>query len=62
MSEMSEEPEELTDEDLQEMLDEAIDVIAMTLPEDAGDEYWSTFRQLVESRAKEILEEYPDED
>ena len=45
---------ELTDEDLQQMLDEAIDIIAMTLPTEAGDEYWATFRQIVEARAQEM--------
>ena len=57
---MAENPDdeiELSDEDLQEMLEEAIDVLAMTLPENAGDEYWRTLRQLVEQRAQELLEE-----
>ncbi|RAK56562.1 hypothetical protein [Phenylobacterium deserti] len=54
---MTDEQTELTEEDLQEMLEEAIDIIAMTLPEDAGDEYWTQFRALVEDRAREILEE-----
>lgn len=52
---------ELTEEDLQEMLEEAIDVIAMTMPQDAGDEYWSALRQLVESRARELLEAEDDD-
>jgi len=59
---MTDEQIEITEEDLQEMLEEAIDIIAMTLPEDAGDEYWTQFRSLVEERAREILAEDAAED
>ena len=49
--------QEITQEELEEMLEEAIDVIAMTLPEEAGDEYWKALRELVEARAREFAEE-----
>lgn len=62
MSFAPDEPIDLSDEDLEQMLEEAIDIIAMTMPEDASDEYWSTFRKLVEQRAAEMMAADDDED
>jgi hypothetical protein len=47
---------ELSDEELEEMLDDAIDVLAMSLPEGADDDYWRRLREVVESRSREMLE------
>ncbi len=46
------EVEEISEEEFEAMLDEAIDVIALALPDDAEDEYWANFRRIVEQRAK----------
>ena len=52
---------EISEEELAEMVEEAIDIIALALPEDADDSYWAALRQKVERRAAEMLVE-PDED
>lgn len=52
---------EISEEDLAEMVEEAIDIIALALPEDADDSYWAALRAKVERRAAEILVD-PDED
>lgn len=56
-----EETIELTVEQLEEMVDDALDVLALALPEDAGDEYWRELRQEVERRAEQMLEEDGDD-
>lgn len=56
-----EETIELTVEQLEEMVDDALDVLALALPEDAGDEYWRELRQEVERRAEHMLEEDGDD-
>ena len=62
MTEISEETIELTVEQLEEMVDDALDVIALALPEDAGDEYWRALREEVERRAEQMLAEVDDEE
>lgn len=61
MTDHGEETIELTVEQLEEMVDDALDVLALALPEDAGDEYWRELRQEVERRAKLMLEEDDDD-
>ncbi|MDB5458946.1 MAG: hypothetical protein JWO72_687 [Caulobacteraceae bacterium] len=47
---------ELSDEELEEMLEDAIDVLAMSLPEEADDDYWRRLREVVEARSREMLD------
>jgi hypothetical protein len=62
MTEIREETIELTVEQLEEMVDDALDVIALALPDDAGDEYWRTLREEVERRAQQMLADMDDEE
>lgn len=62
MTEISEETIELTVEQLEEMVDDALDVIALALPDDAGDDYWRALREEVERRAQQMLAEADDEE
>lgn len=55
MSQADDEPIEISEEELEAMVAEAIDIIALALPDDADDAYWASFRQRVESRAREIM-------
>jgi hypothetical protein len=55
MSEAEDDSVELSEDELQELVDEAIDIIALSLPEDADDDYWRAFRETVERRAREML-------
>ncbi|MFC3078134.1 hypothetical protein ACFODL_08555 [Phenylobacterium terrae] len=62
MTDFSQETIELTTEQLEEMVDDALDVIALALPDDAGDEYWRALREEVERRAKEMLADVDDDE
>ncbi|HEY9218914.1 MAG TPA: hypothetical protein VIO94_12745 [Phenylobacterium sp.] len=62
MTDTPEDTIELTIEQLEEMVDDAIDVLALALPEDAGDEYWRTLRDEVERRAAAMLEADDEDD
>jgi hypothetical protein len=62
MTDLSEETIELTTEQLEEMLDDALDVIALALPDDAGDEYWRSLRDEVERRSQEMMAAANDDD
>ncbi|HEX2560260.1 hypothetical protein [Phenylobacterium sp.] len=62
MTDFEQDTIELTTEQLEEMVDDAIDVLALALPEEAGDEYWRALRAEVERRAQEMLAEVDDED
>ena len=62
MPQADEEPIEVSEEELEAMVAEAIDIIALALPDDADDEYWAAFRQRVERRAKEIVIDDEDAD
>lgn len=62
MTDFEQDTIELTTEQLEEMVDDAIDVIALALPEDAGDEYWRALRAEVERRAQEMLADVDDDE
>lgn len=53
---------EISEEELNEMVEEAKDIIALALPEDAGDAYWAELRADIERRAADMLVEDDDED
>lgn len=61
MTEFEHDTIELTTEQLEEMVDDALDVLALALPDEAGDEYWRALRAEVERRAQEMLAEVDDE-
>lgn len=46
---------ELSEEEIQEMVDEALDMLALTLPDDADDAWWAEVRATVEQRAAAML-------
>jgi hypothetical protein len=54
---MTDATEELDPDELDEMFEAAIDVLALTLPEDAADEHWRRIRELVEERAAEMAQD-----
>lgn len=60
MTDFEQDTIELTTEQLEEMVDDALDVIALALPDDAGDEYWRALRAEVERRAQEMYAEGDD--
>lgn len=51
---------ELSEEELHEMVEEALDILALTLPDEAGDDYWAEIRATVEKRAADMLVEDPE--
>lgn len=57
MTDMNDDDEaiEITEEQLEEMVEDAIDVLALALPDDAGDEYWRTLREEVERRSRDMI-------
>jgi hypothetical protein len=61
MSDMTEETVEISDEELEEMVEEALDILALALPDDADDAYWAQVRATVEQRAADLMVEVPDE-
>jgi len=59
---MTDATDELDPDELDEMFEAAIDVLALTLPEDAADEHWQRIRELVEQRAAEMAEDVDEGD
>lgn len=53
---------EISEEELEEMVEEAIDILALALPEGADDSYWAALRDKVERRSAEMLVESDDDE
>jgi hypothetical protein len=51
---------EISDEELEEMVEEALDILALALPDDADDAYWAQVRATVEQRAADLMVEGPE--
>jgi hypothetical protein len=64
MTDLSDDDEviEVSEEDLAEMVEEARDILALALPEDADDAWWRELREDVERRAQAMADGGEDED
>lgn len=64
MTDLSDDDEviEVSEEDLAEMVEEARDILALALPEDADDAWWRELREDVERRAQAMADGGENED